>query len=96
MSFSAPFLVLDEYKKMMLLPLTLLHKEAPDPVDTSSWKEVPSVSTKYEFPLEKWVHVGCEVRFLRSSLIILGNARSYILILRWADSAVFLRFLGIT
>lgn len=61
MSVSAPFLVLDENKKMMLLPLTLLHKEAPDPVNTSSWTEVPNVSTKAEFPLQKWVHVGCEV-----------------------------------
>ncbi|XP_010531914.1 PREDICTED: uncharacterized protein LOC104808083 [Tarenaya hassleriana] len=61
MSVSAPFLVLDENKNMMLLPLTLLHKEAPDPVNTASWTEVPSVSTKAEFPLEKWVHVGCEV-----------------------------------
>lgn len=68
MCVSAPFLVLDENKKMMLLPLTLLHKEAPDPADTSSWTEVPNVSTKSEFPLGKWVHVGCEVRFLRFSL----------------------------
>ncbi|XP_024008335.1 SH2 domain-containing protein A [Eutrema salsugineum] len=61
MCVSAPFLVLDENKKMMLLPLTLLHKEAPDPVNTSSWTEVPNVSTKAEFPLQKWVQVGCEV-----------------------------------
>ncbi|VVA91602.1 unnamed protein product [Arabis nemorensis] len=61
MSVSAPFLVLDENKKMMLLPLTLLHKEAPDPVNISSWTEVPNVSTNAEFPLQKWVHVGCEV-----------------------------------
>ncbi|EOA37410.1 hypothetical protein CARUB_v10011338mg [Capsella rubella] len=61
MSVSAPFLVLDENKKMMLLPLTLLHKEAPDPVNISSWTEVPNVSTTAEFPLQKWVHVGCEV-----------------------------------
>ena len=61
MSFSAPFLVLDENKKMILLPLTLLHKEAPDPVNTASWTEVPNVSTTDEFPLQRWVHVGCEV-----------------------------------
>jgi len=80
MSVSAPFLVLDENKKMMLLPLTLLHKEAPDPVDTSSWTQVPSVSTKSKFPLEKWVHVGCEVRF---PLFSQENARSYVSIFRW-------------
>ncbi|XP_020890440.1 uncharacterized protein LOC9325260 [Arabidopsis lyrata subsp. lyrata] len=73
MSVSAPFLVLDENKKMMLLPLTLLHKEAPDPVDTSSWTQVPSVSTKSKFPLQKWVHVGCEVSRNFMRLFIDGN-----------------------
>jgi len=75
MSVSAPFLVLDENKKMMLLPLTLLHREAPDPVNTSSWTEVPNVSTTAKFPLQKWVHVGCEVVIIRSlrTLINLTN-----------------------
>ncbi|ESQ27263.1 hypothetical protein EUTSA_v10018251mg [Eutrema salsugineum] len=73
MSVSAPFLVLDEYKKMMLLPLTLLHKEAPDPVDTSSWTQVPNVSTKSHFPLEKWVHVGCQVSRNYVRLLIDGE-----------------------
>ncbi|XP_021895061.1 uncharacterized protein LOC110812561 isoform X1 [Carica papaya] len=61
MSVSAPFLVLNENKMMMLLPLTLLHREAPDPGNTASWTEVPNVPMKIEFPLEKWIHVGCEV-----------------------------------
>ncbi|XP_010417450.1 PREDICTED: uncharacterized protein LOC104703186 [Camelina sativa] len=73
MSVSAPFLVLDENKKMMLLPLTLLHKEAPDPVDTCSRKQVPSVSTKSEFPFDKWVHVGCEVSRNYMRLVIDGK-----------------------
>uniref|UniRef100_A0A1J3HLT3 Signal transducer and activator of transcription A n=2 Tax=Noccaea caerulescens TaxID=107243 RepID=A0A1J3HLT3_NOCCA len=73
MSVSAPFLVLDENKKMMLLPLTLLHKEAPDPVNTSSWTEVPNVSTKAQFPLQKWVHVGCEVSRNNMRLHICGE-----------------------
>lgn len=64
MSVSAPFLVLNENKMMMLLPLTLLHREAPDPGNTASWTEVPNVPMKIEFPLEKWIHVGCEVIFL--------------------------------
>ncbi|CAH2067822.1 unnamed protein product [Thlaspi arvense] len=73
MSVSAPFLVLNENKKMMLLPLTLLHKEAPDPVDISSWTQVPNVCTKSEFPLEKWVHVGCEVSRNFMRLLIDGE-----------------------
>lgn len=56
---SAPFLVLNEKKRMMLLPLPLLHKEAPDPGNSST--EVPHASMEIEFPLEKWIHVGCEV-----------------------------------
>ncbi|KAL0723692.1 hypothetical protein Bca4012_038291 [Brassica carinata] len=73
MSFSAPFLVLDENKKMILLPMTLLHKEAPDPVNTASWTEVPNVSTTAEFPLQKWVHVGCEVSRNYMRLYICGE-----------------------
>ncbi|CAH8252580.1 unnamed protein product [Arabidopsis lyrata] len=73
MSVSAPFLVLDENKKMMLLPLTLLHNEAPDPVNISSWTEVPNVSTTAEFPLQKWVHVGCEVSRNYMRLYICGE-----------------------
>ncbi|XP_010476838.1 PREDICTED: uncharacterized protein LOC104756028 [Camelina sativa] len=73
MSVSAPFLVLDDKKKMMLLPLTLLHKEAPDPVNISSWTEVPNVSTIAEFPLQKWVHVGCEVSRNYMRLYICGE-----------------------
>ncbi|KAK9269782.1 hypothetical protein L1049_001560 [Liquidambar formosana] len=56
-----PFLVLKESKKMMLLPLLFLHKEAPAPGNSSSVTQVPYASADTEFPLEKWVHVGCEV-----------------------------------
>ncbi|CAA7042970.1 unnamed protein product [Microthlaspi erraticum] len=73
MCVRAPFLVLDENKKLMLLPLTLLHEEAPDPVNTSSWTEVPNVSTKAQFPLQKWVHVGCEVSRNYMRLYICGE-----------------------
>lgn len=58
---SAPLLILDEKKRMMLLPLLLLHKEAPDPANSTSWTKVPHASMKIEFPFEKWIHVGCEV-----------------------------------
>lgn len=57
----APFIILDEKKRMMLLPLLLLHKEAPDPANSTSWTKVPHASMKIEFPFEKWIHVGCEV-----------------------------------
>ncbi|GKV34444.1 hypothetical protein SLEP1_g42817 [Rubroshorea leprosula] len=58
---SAPFLVLNEKKKMTMLPLTFSHKEASDPANTNLWTEVPEVSTENEFPLGQWMHVGCEV-----------------------------------
>lgn len=56
-----PFLVLNEKKRLVLLPLLLLHKEAPDPGNSTSLTEVPHASMEIEFPLEKWIHVGCEV-----------------------------------
>ncbi|KAL6506884.1 hypothetical protein OROHE_022321 [Orobanche hederae] len=58
---SVPFLRLDEKKKMKLFPLLFLHEGAPDPCNTVSWKETPCASTEFEFPIKKWVHVGCEV-----------------------------------
>lgn len=58
---SVPFLVLDEKKRMMLLPLLFLHKEAPSPDNPTPWTEIPHASAKIVFPFEKWVHVGCEV-----------------------------------
>ncbi|KAL7216622.1 hypothetical protein ACSBR1_028541 [Camellia fascicularis] len=58
---SVPFLVLDEKKRMMLLPLLFLHKEAPSPDNPTPWTEIPHASAKIVFPFAKWVHVGCEV-----------------------------------
>ncbi|OVA02476.1 SH2 domain [Macleaya cordata] len=57
----APFLVLNKEKKLTLLPLLFLHEEAPCPANYTSWTEVPCASAVIEFPLAKWVHVGCEV-----------------------------------
>lgn len=62
-SGSAPFLVLNEKKKMMMFPLTFLPKESPDPANADLWKDVPRVSTENEISLGKWIHVGCEVHF---------------------------------
>lgn len=56
-----PFLYLDDKKKMKLFPLLFMHKEAPDSDNPIPWMEVPCASTEFEFPMKKWVHVGCEV-----------------------------------
>lgn len=56
-----PFLYLDEKKKMKLFPLLFMHKEAPDSDNPIPWMEVPCAFTEFEFPMKKWVHVGCEV-----------------------------------
>ncbi|KAF6135541.1 hypothetical protein GIB67_015394 [Kingdonia uniflora] len=48
-----PFLILNKEKKMTLFPLLLPHEETP--------LSENSTSTKTDFPIEKWVHVGCEV-----------------------------------
>ena len=58
---SVPFLLLNEKKKMMLLPVIFLHKEASMLVGLNPLTEVPSVVTQFDIPLKKWVHVGCEV-----------------------------------
>lgn len=58
---SVPFLYLDDRKKMKLFPLLFIHKEAPDPDNRIPWTGVPCASTEIEFPVKKWVHVGCEV-----------------------------------
>lgn len=57
---SVPFLYLDDKKRMKLFPLLLIHKEAPDP-DRPVQSAVPCASSEIEFPVKKWVHVGCEV-----------------------------------
>ncbi|KAI4323101.1 hypothetical protein L6164_022733 [Bauhinia variegata] len=61
MSESAPFLLINDRKRLNLLPVLLIHEEAPDTGNVNSWKEVPHATVDFEFPLEKWVHVGCEV-----------------------------------
>ncbi|KAL8031952.1 hypothetical protein ABFX02_13G062000 [Erythranthe guttata] len=58
---SVPFLRLDEKKKMKLFPLLFLHEDAPNPDNYVPWAGIPCASTEIEFPLKKWVHVGCEV-----------------------------------
>ncbi|CAI0440786.1 unnamed protein product [Linum tenue] len=58
----APFLILNERKIMMLLPLCLLPtKNCPSGSDSVSSLETPHAPMVDDFPLEKWIHVGCEV-----------------------------------
>ncbi|XP_015877895.3 SH2 domain-containing protein B [Ziziphus jujuba] len=63
----APFLVLNEKKKVMLLPLFPLHKEVLNDSNPASLGEIPHALMDAELPTEKWVHFGCEVsnNFLR-------------------------------
>lgn len=63
---SVPFLGLNEKKKLLLFPLGFLHQEAPSAGD-QLWMENRCASSKSEFPLKKWVHVGCEVYKLTAS-----------------------------
>ncbi|XP_057949769.1 SH2 domain-containing protein B-like isoform X3 [Malania oleifera] len=60
-AYNVPFLVINGRKKMTLMPLLFLHKEAPNSNKSTSWMESPYASADTEFPLKKWVHVGCEV-----------------------------------
>ncbi|XP_073284064.1 SH2 domain-containing protein B-like [Primulina huaijiensis] len=56
-----PFLCLDEKKKLTLFPLLFLHQGGLDPANSVPWKEVPCATSKTDFSLKRWVHVGCEV-----------------------------------
>ena len=58
---SIPLLALNEEQKLMLFPMLFLHEEAPQPCNSASWTNVPCIAADTEFPLGKWVHVGCEV-----------------------------------
>ncbi|XP_038975301.1 SH2 domain-containing protein A-like [Phoenix dactylifera] len=56
-----PFLALSEENKLTLFPLMFLHKEAPSTSSSFPWTDMLHASAEIECPLEKWVHVGCEV-----------------------------------
>lgn len=62
-SESAPFLVINDKKRINVLPVLYLHEEAPVTC-MGPWTEVPHVTVDFEFPLEKWIHVGCEVSYV--------------------------------
>nr|XP_019705286.1 SH2 domain-containing protein A isoform X3 [Elaeis guineensis] len=56
-----PFLALSEDNKLTLFPLMFLHEEAPSTSSSFPWTDMLHASAEIECPLEKWVHVGCEV-----------------------------------
>ncbi|KAI7746679.1 hypothetical protein M8C21_018291, partial [Ambrosia artemisiifolia] len=56
-SSSAPFLALTADKEMVLYPIRFIAQEATN----SDEMEIPSAKSKIEVPLNKWVHIGCEV-----------------------------------
>lgn len=60
---TTPFLVLSERNRMKIMSLTALHKadEGSSPGSSSSGHEVPHEYVDIDFPMEKWVHIGCEV-----------------------------------
>ncbi|XP_051197112.1 SH2 domain-containing protein A [Lolium perenne] len=55
-----PFLALSEGNRLLLFPLLRLHKEAPG-ASSCPWTDTTNISAVNECPLEKWVHIGCEV-----------------------------------
>lgn len=57
-----PFLVLSEQNKLLLFPLLRLHREAPSLSSFYPWTDTTNLSSVNECPLEKWIHIGCEVR----------------------------------
>lgn len=56
-----PFLVLSEQNKLLLFPLLRLHREAPSLSSFYPWTDTTNLSSVNECPLEKWIHIGCEV-----------------------------------
>ncbi|XP_031376500.1 SH2 domain-containing protein A-like [Punica granatum] len=65
---SAPLLVLNEKKRLMLFPLLPSQDdEAPDPNNLTLWNNIPHASLESDFPFGKWTRIGCEVSngFLR-------------------------------
>ncbi|XP_020964010.1 uncharacterized protein LOC110265376 [Arachis ipaensis] len=50
-----------DHKRINLLLLLLLHEEAPDTGNINSLTEVAYATVNFEFLLQNWVHIGCEV-----------------------------------
>lgn len=59
---SSPFLIVNDQKKLMILPLVFSHKEAHDTSRPALSSGVSHTAEGYQFPMEKWVHFGFEVQ----------------------------------
>ncbi|KAL5724310.1 hypothetical protein ACHQM5_007587 [Ranunculus cassubicifolius] len=70
---NVPFLLVNKEKKMMLFPFICLLGKPPLPGDFNSCTEIPSVSAETECPVNKWVHIGCEVSLQSIRLYINGT-----------------------
>jgi len=56
------FLFLREDRRIAFSPPIILENEDADSSRATSPAKAPSVVSEEEFPLERWVHLGCEVR----------------------------------
>ncbi|KAF3336046.1 hypothetical protein FCM35_KLT20553 [Carex littledalei] len=56
-----PFVALNEESKLIIFPLLGLHEEAPCPGSFFPWRGVTHLSASDVCPLERWVHIGCQV-----------------------------------
>ncbi|KAI3789520.1 hypothetical protein L2E82_02319 [Cichorium intybus] len=70
---STPFLSLDANKEIVLYPILSVPEETTIPSDVTPGKEVPSARTKIDVPLNKWIHVGCQVSTDTMRLYINGE-----------------------
>ncbi|KAK4805039.1 hypothetical protein SAY86_004856 [Trapa natans] len=59
---SSPLLVVNDKKRIVLLPLSSSPNDnAADIKDSTLLDGLPHASPESDFPLEKWTHVGCQV-----------------------------------
>ncbi|KAK8950491.1 hypothetical protein KSP40_PGU009931 [Platanthera guangdongensis] len=56
-----PFLVISEGNKLTLFPLMFLLNEASLLFSSYPWSDIRHITSESEFPLERWVHIGCKV-----------------------------------
>lgn len=68
---STPFLSLNANKEIVLYPILSVPKDTSIPEDVAMETEIPTARTKIDVPLNKWIHIGCEVYFKHIFLRIL-------------------------
>lgn len=73
-----PILVLNENKRLVLLPPLSPQKESPDSEVSPFSSEKSYACSDSEFPFGKWVHVGCQVCISSVWItLLLGMRRFY-------------------